>query len=164
VPYASIEDRRSYQNAYHKRRYREDTAYRKAYIARARKRDERTRLIVDAMIKAFKLEGCLACEEDAPCCLVAHHIQPSGKDFHIAHARGKKIGVRRIKLELAKCVCLCANCHSKLHAKVLKLATLKIKKASKRCTARVLRACAIEAIRLQKTTYATARDARRMRT
>lgn len=46
--------------------------------------------------------------------LVFHHIDPSQKSFEIsgAHSRSWKI----IQKELDKCILVCANCHSEIHA------------------------------------------------
>jgi hypothetical protein len=61
------------------------------------------------------------CSERQPCCLVAHHLDPSKKDFNIGDARSNKLGFASVQEELEKCVCLCMNCHSKVHAGVLQL-------------------------------------------
>lgn len=47
--------------------------------------------------------------------LHAHHEDPTSKDFQIsgAHARAWS----KIKLELDKCILLCANCHAEEHEK-----------------------------------------------
>lgn len=42
-----------------------------------------------------------------------HHLDPSEKDFGLGGHHGKSW--ESIKLELDKCVCLCANCHSETH-------------------------------------------------
>lgn len=42
-----------------------------------------------------------------------HHLDPSQKDFNIS--RYKNRDFEKIKIELDKCVLLCANCHSERH-------------------------------------------------
>lgn len=56
---------------------------------------------------------CIICGESEPCCIDFHHINPSDKNFTI----GKKIGSSKEKLleEISKCVCVCSNCHRKIH-------------------------------------------------
>lgn len=43
-----------------------------------------------------------------------HHLDPSEKDFHFG--RGHLKSRKTLKLELAKCALLCANCHRLRHA------------------------------------------------
>ena len=53
---------------------------------------------------------------DHPCVYDFHHIDPSQKDFTIAHRKQYKFD-ESIKKELDKCVLLCSNCHRKRHVK-----------------------------------------------
>lgn len=41
-----------------------------------------------------------------------HHLDPSEKDFNIG---GKSISWEKTKVELDKCVLVCANCHGEIH-------------------------------------------------
>lgn len=43
-----------------------------------------------------------------------HHLDPSQKDFGIAD-KGNTMGWEKMKIELDKCVLLCANCHAEVH-------------------------------------------------
>lgn len=43
-----------------------------------------------------------------------HHLDPTKKDFTIAHKRGTAVN-DTIRAELDKCILLCANCHRELH-------------------------------------------------
>jgi predicted HNH restriction endonuclease len=47
--------------------------------------------------------------------LVFHHVDPMQKDFEWTHLRKKSWD--KIKAELDKCMMLCSNCHSEIHAK-----------------------------------------------
>lgn len=58
--------------------------------------------------------GCLKCEENAPCCLDFHHAE--GKKHKEISWLIKTKNKQALLLELVKCVCLCSNCHRKLHA------------------------------------------------
>lgn len=57
---------------------------------------------------------CVICGYDT-CkqALEFHHRNPKEKEFHIAELRSKTI--EAIKIELEKCVILCANCHRETH-------------------------------------------------
>ena len=56
---------------------------------------------------------CVVCGEPEPVCLDWHHIDPSTKEFTIGanFNRAREL----ILNEISKCVCLCANCHRKVH-------------------------------------------------
>ena len=58
------------------------------------------------------------CGESHPDCLVFHHLDPSGKDEAIGNTVSKTWSVKRILLEIDKCVVMCQNCHMKLHARI----------------------------------------------
>lgn len=66
----------------------------------------------------IKKSGCSLCDENELCCLEFHHLDAQDKDFNIADAVQYGYSVERIKVEIAKCVLLCANCHRKVHAGV----------------------------------------------
>jgi hypothetical protein len=68
------------------------------------------------IMTAFRKDGCATCGENHPACLVAHHINPAEKEYEIAklsHGIGSR---KKLVAELQKCICLCHNCHYKLHA------------------------------------------------
>ena len=69
----------------------------------------------------FRRDGCRLCGEREPLCLAAHHTDPAAKEFNIGEAVANKVGVKRITAELAKCVCLCHNCHAKVHGGIATL-------------------------------------------
>ena len=49
-----------------------------------------------------------------------HHLDPNEKDFGIAH-KGYTRSWEKVKIDLDKCVMLCANCHREVHAGLIKL-------------------------------------------
>lgn len=51
-----------------------------------------------------------------------HHLDPSKKDFNISN--GNTRSWEAIKQELEKCILLCANCHTEVHANITMLPTL----------------------------------------
>lgn len=68
---------------------------------------------------------CCNCGESDDNCLDFHHLDSTQKDFTISNIKKESIG--RIKNELNKCACLCANCHRKHHAgQKIKLTQLNI--------------------------------------
>lgn len=87
MPYATTEKRRTYHNAWHKEQYANNPAYRRAFKARARRRNKRRHKIVADMLIAFRATGCIVCPEKEPYCLVAHHIDSAEKDFALGTAR-----------------------------------------------------------------------------
>ena len=62
---------------------------------------------------------CLICNETEPVCLDFHHIDPNEKDFTISQHRS--LGKEKLLAEIKKCVCLCSNCHRKVHAGIINL-------------------------------------------
>lgn len=63
--------------------------------------------------------GCFVCEENEPCCLDFHHLDPSTKKFNISVSYRRS--TKKFLDELDKCIVLCANCHRKLHAGIIAL-------------------------------------------
>jgi len=63
--------------------------------------------------------GCLLCGERVPLVLIFHHLDPATKYKNVATILNSKIEL--INNELAKCVVLCRNCHTKVHAGILEV-------------------------------------------
>ena len=83
-----------------------------------------TRCRQNRKIKLVKLKGgrCELCGYDR--CVAAlefHHLDPSTKEFEIAH-KGITRSWKKMSDEAAKCALLCANCHREVEAGI---ATLK---------------------------------------
>jgi hypothetical protein len=63
--------------------------------------------------------GCRYCPENEPVALDFHHV--SGvKEGHIANLVSGSFDIERLHRELEKCIVVCANCHRKLHAGVIR--------------------------------------------
>jgi hypothetical protein len=60
---------------------------------------------------------CINCGESDIRCLDFHHIL--GKEVEIAIAVRRGWSKERIKIEIDKCVILCANCHRKEHSPIV---------------------------------------------
>ena len=89
---------------------------------RIRDREKKSKYYRDKRSKVdeYKKAGCAMCGEKELVCLDFHHIDPSTKEFNI----GKQFHIRSFKdieKEIEKCVVLCANCHRKVHAGIIKL-------------------------------------------
>ena len=93
-----------------------------AHLRQVKVIDARQRARVKELVAGWKKQGCQLCPEAEICCLSAHHASHLGdKSFAIAEAANKGYALSIIEAELAKCVCLCENCHGKVHARVLQL-------------------------------------------
>lgn len=80
---------------------------------------DRAKLVNREYIKDVKSKhGCYFCDESEPVALDFHHKDPSEKDMNISVMVGYPI--RKLKAEIEKCAVVCANCHRKLHAGIIK--------------------------------------------
>ena len=101
---------------YHRQKSKEHYARNKnAY----KDRDAKRRAEIKQFIDAYKQAGCILCGESTLECLDFHHTDPNEKEFNIASNRLKDL--ERVKAEIEKCVVVCANCHRKIHAKLVSL-------------------------------------------
>jgi hypothetical protein len=73
--------------------------------------------MVDAMGGACQCCGYDTCKE----ALAFHHIDPEHKDFGFGNLRANPAKWEKIVEELRKCVIVCHNCHSEIHAGVRQL-------------------------------------------
>ena len=62
---------------------------------------------------------CYFCGETEDCCLEFHHIDKDSKLFSIGKIPHTK-SLEDVKNELSKTMCVCANCHRKLHNGIIK--------------------------------------------
>lgn len=82
---------------------------------------KRRRKKLKEMAVAYKGGECTHCGYTA--CLEAlefHHLDPTQKDFGFGCMN--VLGWERIKVELDKCILLCANCHREEHVRLKLLA------------------------------------------
>jgi hypothetical protein len=70
------------------------------------------------IIARFRMHGCRLCAERETVCLTAHHLDPGLKSFNIG-ASCTRHGREAILAELAKCICVCLNCHAKITAGII---------------------------------------------
>ncbi len=91
-------------------RHRDPEAYRE------RMRKHRARF-QDPLEEYKRQRGCANCGEREPCCLAFHHLDPTKKDFTLSSVTWMREEL--IQAEIAKCVVICHNCHSRVHAGIL---------------------------------------------
>ena len=118
MPILDPEKRRAYHRAY-MREYLKDPDAKTKHAARRSRSTKNRRGLIDAAISRFRSNGCALCEEKAACCLDAHHIDPGNKDFSVGLAKSKMVRPALVEAELKKCLCVCRNCHAKIHAGVI---------------------------------------------
>ncbi len=59
-------------------------------------------------------KSCVKCGESDNACLDWHHTDPTQKEAGVSHLLCNR-SRKSILEEIDKCICLCANCHRKLH-------------------------------------------------
>lgn len=97
-----------------KRTYADRREYMILAVAKRRKK-------IKAMAVEYKGGKCVFCNynkcKDA---LHFHHLDPKKKEFHLGLS-GLTRSWERVRKEADKCILVCANCHSELHAGVTQL-------------------------------------------
>lgn len=84
------------------------------YIAQATRRQKKQTELLYSLKKP-----CIVCGEKEPVCIDFHHVNPEEKEFTIGKCRGRS--KEWLINEISKCVCLCSNCHRKVHAGLIDL-------------------------------------------
>lgn len=83
------------------------------------KRRERIRGMIELSTSLKQQTGCVVCGENEDVCLDWHHIDPSTKTRNISSIIENLNNQPMMLDEIKKCVCLCSNCHKKVHAKLI---------------------------------------------
>lgn len=110
MPHKNVDARRAYAREYYKRNPQR-------WIEKNKKRKKE----IYKFISEYKRKnGCKLCDENEPVALDFHHINKN-KEINLAHAQTRMWGKTRILKEINKCVVLCANCHRKVEAGIIKL-------------------------------------------
>lgn len=91
---------------------------RKSQIERAKDWQARAYDEVQELLAQFRAKGCVLCGEKHPACLEAHHRIPSEKEHRLWEWRHRGLAPEKVRAELEKCVCICSNCHRKLHYRI----------------------------------------------
>lgn len=109
--FASIEERRAYwrqwyENNKHRSDYKEKERETKRRIRKSRR---------DWFLDLKKTLKCEKCGINDFRVLDFHHLDPSQKDIEVSYMVGFRSSKEKILEEIAKCQCLCSNCHRILH-------------------------------------------------
>jgi hypothetical protein len=87
------------------------------YKARVkRRRHENAQKMVELKITL----KCYFCDECERCCLDFHHKDSLQKDRNVSHMVTTHSWANVLK-EIEKCICVCSNCHRKIHAAIIVL-------------------------------------------
>ena len=87
---------------------------REDYLENKKEESRRARKRKSDFIKKYR-KPCLFCSSEEN--IHFHHINANEKDFD--PSRGFNYSWSRLELEIKKCWCLCANCHNKLHKRLV---------------------------------------------
>jgi hypothetical protein len=93
------------------------TYYRKDPKAQYKRAKERRKELVLWLNEIKRQKKCLCCDETEIVCLDFHHI--GKKDIDISDMLRNGYSKKNIEKELAKCICVCSNCHRKIHAGII---------------------------------------------
>lgn len=111
------EKRYAASRKWQREKYKNDPEYKKRRMVEAEGYWERYLAEVKDILDKFYENGCKNCEEADRDCLCAHHENPKNKKFRLGVLKTIRPTREVLKKELAKCSCLCSNCHMKLHAR-----------------------------------------------
>lgn len=111
--------RRERHREYMRERYKNDVEFRERHKALVKQTRQRQRQAARDLVARAKAAGCSTCSETEPTCLDFHHVCGI-KEFALGDVMRGRYGAARIEAELAKCIVVCANCHRKIHAGLLR--------------------------------------------
>lgn len=111
--FATVEERRAYwRQWYENNKHRED--YKTADKATKKRIRKERREWFQELKKSFKCQRCGITDHRV---LDLHHKDPSQKDTEVSNLVHTGFSKKKILNEIAKCICLCANCHRIEHWK-----------------------------------------------
>lgn len=84
------------------------------HLKNVRKRTVSHRKLLAEIAQEYK-KKCYFCPENDSCCLEFHHVDPKQKKLEISLAIRNAWSEEHLKQEIAKCLVVCRNCHSKIH-------------------------------------------------
>lgn len=102
---------------------------RKSYYERNASKEKERVLTRKKLLKSYYTSlksdlKCYLCSENHPATLQFHHLDTSKKEINIGHALHLGWSIKRIQIEIDKCIVLCSNCHFKEHYEMSKGHTL----------------------------------------
>jgi len=83
---------------------------------RSRERRKRTK---EWFREYTKNHCCTVCFESESICLDYHHIFPEDKFKEVSSMVNEMFSKEKILAEMKKCICVCSNCHRKIHAELI---------------------------------------------
>ncbi|HSW89297.1 MAG TPA: hypothetical protein VLH19_00290 [Patescibacteria group bacterium] len=115
MPYSDPKREKEYKTLWNKRHYKEHTEEEKRRIWGRRDK-------IAAWLKEYRSTlSCEICGESTTACLDFHHRNKETKIISVSMFWQKGWGIERIKTEIDKCIVVCANCHRKIHAGLIKI-------------------------------------------
>ena len=109
MPYKDLEKQKACQHQYYldnKKLYNE-------------KRTNSRKNIKKWFLEFTKDNKCFFCGETERCCFDYHHKDPKQKDRTISELIQKYSNKEKIIEEYNKCICVCSNCHRKIHKGII---------------------------------------------
>lgn len=105
MPYKDLEARRAYGRDHY-------SANKPVYKARAVVHSTAEKAAVQAFLRDYLADHpCIDCGEADPIVLEFDHRDGVEKRFHLGAAGTRKMSLRSVQAEVAKCDVRCANCH-----------------------------------------------------
>ena len=105
--FASVEERRAYnRDWYSKNKDKESLKIHQKETAKRIRKDRRDWF--QDLKKTFKCEKCGIQDHRV---LDFHHTDPAKKDMEVSNMVRWRWSKKKILAEIAKCICVCANCH-----------------------------------------------------
>jgi hypothetical protein len=107
----TVEERRAYWNEWHARnKHREDYKMSQAETKKRIRKD--LRVWYQDLKKDYQCSRCGIADYRV---LDFHHKDPLDKDTEVGNMVRMRVSRKKILAEIAKCDCLCANCHRIVH-------------------------------------------------
>jgi hypothetical protein len=107
---------------YHRKHYLENKS---VYTRKRRINNRKYRTKGRKFLDDYKrTSGCKFCQENTPCCLDFHHIDPFQKTNNISKMKSNARAIHILQKEIDKCIVVCSNCHRKIHAGLIDLSLL----------------------------------------
>jgi len=101
------------KEAARKKRWYEKNKERQQLLGRNRESNKRKRR------RSLLSFPCICCKESDPTVIQWHHVDNSTKDFDLFGGKGNSSAEDTWWNEVLKCIPVCANCHVKIHKKML---------------------------------------------
>jgi hypothetical protein len=115
MPHSDPQQLKEYQNRYKKE-------YNKRPEVKVKREEQRkNRALRNKNFIMESIQPCVVCGEDEPVVIDFHHLDESQKEYGVSFLVQQSYSLDRIKKEIDKCVCLCSNCHRKVHAGIINL-------------------------------------------